>query len=154
MNLSTHFTLEEALFSETAIRKNISNKPSDVQLKNMIEAAKSMEIVRNILGDKSIKVSSWLRVNKLNFVIGGASSSAHINGFAIDFTCPDFGSPYEICKKLSESTLKYDQIIHEFGSWCHISFDPKMRREDLTIFQPRKVYALEILTLDEYKKKV
>jgi hypothetical protein len=32
MNLSEHFTLEEATYSETAVRQGIDNQPSSLQL--------------------------------------------------------------------------------------------------------------------------
>ena len=39
MNLSEHFTLDEATYSETAVRMGISNQPSAAQLENMKAAA-------------------------------------------------------------------------------------------------------------------
>jgi hypothetical protein len=46
MNLSEHFTLEEATYSETAVRMGIYNQPDARQLENMKSAAECLEGVR------------------------------------------------------------------------------------------------------------
>jgi len=74
MNLSTNFTLEEATFSETAVRMGIPNEPSSEQLENMKKAAEGMEAIRKLLG-KPIRVSSWLRLPAVNQAIGSIISS-------------------------------------------------------------------------------
>lgn len=130
MNLSEHFTLEEACVSQTAIRKGISNAPNEDQLLNLHEAAAHLELVRSLLG-KPIHVDSWLRVPKLNIAVGGSKTSAHMDGWAIDFTAPEFGTPLEIARAIASSGIAFDQIIME-GSWVHISFAPEMRRQTLT----------------------
>ncbi len=128
--LSPHFTLEEAVFSETAIRQSIKNEPTAYILGIMTDTASKMEIVRTILG-KPIRITSWLRVLRLNNAIGSVSTSGHIKGWAVDFQCPDFGTPLEIIKCLVNSGIKFDQMIQE-GTWVHISFDPRLRGEVLT----------------------
>jgi len=55
----------------------------------------------------------------------------HIQGYAVDFTCPGFGTPKEVAKKIAESDIKYDQLIYE-GTWIHLSVDPRNRRDLLT----------------------
>jgi zinc D-Ala-D-Ala carboxypeptidase len=132
MRLSAHFTLEEAVASQTALRKGIDNTPSAEVLANMTEAATQMEEVRSLLNDAPIFVSSWFRCPKLNSAIGGSATSAHVDGWAIDFTAPTFGTPKEICTSIWISGLTYDQLIWEFKSWVHISFDPRHRRQALT----------------------
>lgn len=136
MQLSPHFTLEEAIASQTATRKGIDNTPPPDILENMIVTAKWMEEVRKILGSY-IEVTSWYRSPKLNKAIGGATKSAHMSGYAVDFKCHGFGSPLKVCNRLVEfrEHLRYDQLIHEYGVWVHISFDPKERMQELSIFQ-------------------
>lgn len=128
--LSDHFSLQEALFSSTAIRLGIDNIPSDEQLQNMNIAAQGMEKVRELLGTP-IKVDSWLRVEELNKAVGGAKNSAHMDGFAVDFISPEFGYPIDIARKIVESDIIFDQIIME-GTWCHISFAPAKRKSILS----------------------
>ncbi len=130
MNLSDHFTLDEALFSSTATRYGFDNNPADEILENMKFAAQQMEAVRAILG-RAIHVDSWFRCKELNTYVGGAEGSAHMYGWAIDFICPGFGTPLEIVKAIESSGLAFDQCIQE-GNWVHISFDKRLRGRILT----------------------
>ena len=150
MNLTANFTLEEATFSETAVRMGISNDPSPEQLENLKKSAEGMEAIRTLLG-KPIRVSSWLRLPEVNKAIGGALKSSHMDGWAIDFVCPGYGNPYVIAKAIKESNIQVDQVIHEFGRWVHVSFAPEMRNQYLTIFKPQNKYVSGIYTEKEYK---
>ena len=151
MQLSENFNLDEATFSETAVRLGINNQPSPEQLENMKITAQGMEAIRKLLG-KPIRVNSWLRLPALNQAIGGALKSSHMDGWAVDFTCPAFGDPYTVAKALKDSDIQVDQCIHEFGRWVHVSFAPQMRNQYLTIFKPDNKYKAGILTADEYAK--
>jgi putative chitinase len=151
MILSEHFSLEEATHSDTAIRLGINNQPDARQLENMKKAAIGMEQVRALLG-KSISVNSWIRLPEVNVAVGGSKVSSHMDGWAIDFVSP-FGTPYAVCKAIEASGIKFDQMIHEYGKWTHISFAPEMRQQKLTIFNPQKKYLPGILTEDEYQKQ-
>jgi len=152
-NLSEHFTLEEATFSDTAIRQGIDNQPSATQYSNMTIAAEGMEKIRALLG-KSIKVNSWLRLPAVNVAVGGSKVSSHMDGWAIDFTCAGFGDPYAVCKAIEASDIKFDQMIHEYGRWTHISFAPEMRQQKMTIMKPNNKYVQGIWTAAEYPSKV
>ena len=155
MNLSDHFSLEEATHSDTATRLGISNQPDAQQLENMKVAAIGMEKIRELLASP-INVNSWIRLPEVNVAVGGSKVSSHMDGWAIDFTCKGFGNPLEVCKAIEKSNIKFDQMIHEFGDkgWTHISFAPEMRQQKLTIFRPQNKYAIGILTQDEYNKAV
>ena len=152
MKLSENFTLAEATYSETAIRMDINNQPNEQQLENMVTVARNMEKVRDVLGGKGIRVNSWLRLPEVNVAVGGSKVSSHMDGWAVDFTCAGFGDPYAVCKAIEASGIKFDQMIHEFGRWTHISFAPQMRQQALTIFKPDNKYKAGILTADEYAK--
>ena len=130
--LSEHFTLAEATFSSTAERKGIRNEASADDIKRMVEAAKSMEGVRSLLG-YGIHIDSWLRNLELNRAIGSSDTSDHIDGFAIDFTCNAYGTPLAVCKAIVASGIEFSQLIWE-GTWVHISFNPAKihKREVLT----------------------
>lgn len=147
--LSEHFTLEEATYSETAIRKGIPNQPDEKQLENMKLAAAQLEAVRALLG-KPMHINSWIRLPEVNVAVGGSKVSSHMDGWAIDFTSAGFGTPYEVCKAIQASGIKFDQMIHEFAHWTHISFAPEMRGQVLTIFKPENKYKPGILTEAEY----
>jgi len=131
MNITIHFTLAEAVFSETAQRKGIDNSiPQDI-MPTVILTARNMERVRAILRDNKIRVLSWYRCLELNSEVGGSNDSHHMRGCAVDFVCPDFGSPYSVVKEIASSDLLFDQVIME-GTWVHISFDRRLRRQVLT----------------------
>lgn len=72
-------------------------------------------------------------LKRLNAGRYGNSDSAHMLFLAWDGIVPEIGSPYEVCKILRDTDLEFDQLIYEFQSWVHISFDPRKRKEVLTI---------------------
>lgn len=129
--LSEHFSLDEFTASQTATRQGIKNTPSPAVVENLRMLAALLEQIRTLLGDRSIHISSGYRSLTLNRYIGSHDLSAHVRGYAADFTCPAFGKPIEVAKKIAESNLKFDQLIFE-GTWVHISCDPQNRRQLLT----------------------
>jgi uncharacterized protein YcbK (DUF882 family) len=131
--LTEHFTLEEFTDSQTAARKGIRNMPSDHsrERKNIQRTAETLEKVRAILGDKPILVSSGYRSHQVNAAVGGSNSSAHVYGLAVDFTCPGFGTPIEICKAIEPhmKDLGIDQLIHEYKTWVHLGLSAEKPRQ-------------------------
>lgn len=122
MKLTEHFTLEELTFSETAGRLRWDNTPGPIELKRLREiTAPGMEAVRALLGHP-VLISSGYRSARLNAEIHGSSSSYHPLGLAVDFRCPQFGTPLQVCEAIAASNIQYDQLIHEFGLWVHIGF--------------------------------
>ena len=119
--LSPHFSLAEMTTTSTGI----ANMPSAQQLINLTHTALQMEKVRAILGNKSIQVNSAFRSDAVNRAVGGVTTSAHSYGFAVDFVCPSFGTPYEVCAALIKGGMKFDQLIHEKRRWFHIGFGLK-----------------------------
>jgi len=134
MNLSPHFTLAEFTASQTAARRGIVNTPPPEVLARLKVTAAGMEKVRAVLG-KPVTVSSAYRSPALNKAVGGAKNSAHVEGWAVDFNCHAYGTPLEVARKIQSAGIAYDQIIYEFGprGWVHISFDPRMRGQELTV---------------------
>ena len=147
MQLSEHFSLEEGTYSETAVRMHIDNQPSEQQLQNMKNAANHMEMVRSATGP--LRVNSWLRLPAVNQAVGGSKVSSHMDGWAIDCSSSKH-TPYELCQLVKGAGIKFDQMIHEYGRWMHISFAPEMRQQELTIFKPEGKYKIGILTEAEY----
>lgn len=134
MQLTDHFSLEEMIASETAVRQGINNAPSLAVQKNLVRTCQTLEQVRVLLGSKSISISSGYRCDALNRAIGGAMTSAHSFGLAADFKCPGFGSPLDICRALAASKISFDQLIYE-GTWVHLGLaadGAKPRQQILT----------------------
>jgi hypothetical protein len=132
--LTPHFTLGEFTASQTAARLGVGNAPNEIELANLRRLAVVMEQVRTILRDKPILISSGYRSSEINRAVGGAQSSAHVSGLAVDFTCPGFGDPLTICRALASHmpALGIDQLIYEFASWVHLGL-PVPRLMQLTI---------------------
>ncbi len=137
--LSQYFTWREATFSQTAARLGIDNTPPPEVQDNIRLAALSMDRVRKILG-VPVLVSSWYRCLPLNRAIGSKPTSDHVNGWAVDFSAPDYGPPQLVFNYLRPliRDLRIDQLILEFpkapnGGWVHVSFRPGPRLQALMI---------------------
>lgn len=130
MKLTDHFTLDELTRSSTAQRLDIDNDPPPDVFQHLLELANGMERVRALLG-YPIRINSGYRSPALNQAVGGAKQSAHMQGWAADFVCPGFGPPLQIVRHLASNGLRFDKCIQE-GTWVHISFDPRARRQLLT----------------------
>src|SRR6267378_6332913 len=134
MQLSSNFTLSQLTASETAIRKGIANEPTPEQIANLVDLAATLEQARRLVGP--IHINSAFRSRELNAAIGGSPTSAHLDGYACDFTAPGFGTPLEVCQAIAGSGIPFDQVIAEGtqngGGWCHLSVAPAMRHDVLT----------------------
>lgn len=142
MMLSAHFSLDELTRSSTAVRLGIDNTPQGDVMAHLKVLAAGLERVRDALGNPML-IDSGYRCEALNAAVKGSTHSAHMQGYAADFTCPGFGTPLEIVRAIQASDIRFDQCIQE-GTWVHISFDPRMRREVLTAhFEGGKVSYTE-----------
>jgi hypothetical protein len=126
VKLTSHFTLAELIVTS----QPFDNTPSEDTLVILTETARRLETVRMLLEGAAIHVSSGYRSIAVNKAVGGSSKSAHLLGYAVDFTTKEY-TPLEICRIIAASTIKFDQLIYE-GTWVHISFDPKERMDILT----------------------
>ena len=137
MKLSKNLTLGEVTKSQTAIKYGISNKPSGEHLSNLIQIAnKVFQPLRDHFG-KPIAVTSGYRSKALNDLIGGASSSQHSKGEALDLDADVFGGleNWEIFEYI-KNNLEFDQLIWEFGSeenpaWVHVSYKSENNRGEV-----------------------
>lgn len=83
--LTEHFSLAELIASDTAMARGIDNTPNAAQLLELQRLAKKLEVMRERLG-KPLKITSGLRVKKLNTAVKGASMSQHLHGRAADIS--------------------------------------------------------------------
>lgn len=148
IQLSQHFSLQEFTKSSVANAHGIANIPNVEQLKNIKYMAFQLEHVRYLLGNNPILISSGFRSQALNKAIKGSASSSHCDGLAVDFTCPKYGTVKEVCMRLKNSPLKFDQIIYEQGKtvWCHLGFGERMRQEVLS-WRSTKGYVYGVVDL-------
>jgi hypothetical protein len=140
MQLSEHLSLAEVTKSDTAKRRGVSNMPTEAHIANFKLLAENIfEPIRNHFG-KPIFISSGYRSAELNKAIGGAASSQHCQGEAIDIDMD--GRPGGITNKMVfdfiKENLNFDQLIWEFGTdanpdWVHVSYEStgKQRKQIL-----------------------
>ena len=137
--ISKNISYKEGVYSITANRLGLENKPNEEQLANMKTVAeKVFQPLRNWVGGP-IKINSFFRSPELNKKIGGSKTSQHCKGQAIDFD-DNFGhkTNAEMYHYIKDN-LDFDQIIWEFGSddnpnWVHISYvSHRPNRKKLTI---------------------
>ena len=142
MNLTPNFSLEELTFSSTALRMGIDNTPPASIIPNLQALATGLEKVRSYLGGNPVDIDSGYRSQALNAAVGGVADSAHLQGWAADFLCWDYGSPAQIVSALQASGIAFDQLIQE-GTWVHISFAPTLRQQVLLAhFGPPTTYSV------------
>jgi len=130
MNLSEHFTLEEMVFSQTAVRKGIDNTPDTIVIRNLTNLCEHiLEPIRKGLA-RPIHISSGYRCEALNKAIGGAKTSQHIEGKAADISVKGM-TTQELYDWIKYSGVVFDQLIQEFDSWVHISYAVNARMDRL-----------------------
>ena len=127
MQVSAHVTLEELTKSQTGDRLGLDNTPNLEQ----IEALKAVcehvvEKVRAHYG-KPVHINSGFRGKMLNKAVGGASSSQHCKGQAVDIEVNGVANG-DLAKWIRDN-LDFDQLILECyktgvptSGWVHVSY--------------------------------
>ncbi|MGH6624409.1 MAG: D-Ala-D-Ala carboxypeptidase family metallohydrolase [Burkholderiaceae bacterium] len=136
--ISEYFRWHEATDSLTADRLGIKNTPPDEVSETIYLTAQRMDRVRRLLGGPVI-VTSWYRSLTVNRAVGSADTSQHIQGCAVDFRCPSYGTPRQVFEYLRalRIDLGIDQLILERPDrprpWVHVSFTETPRHQALVI---------------------
>lgn len=134
IQLSPHFLLSELIASQTAVRLNrpIICLPGSPEFNALQAWCENIGEPVHEHFNSPIIVSSGLRPPWLNANVGGASSSQHEKGEAVDFTVRGH-SVEDVARWIAdESGLPFDQLIWEFDAWVHCSYSPRNRRQVLT----------------------
>lgn len=123
-----YFTISEFLYSETATKKHINNKPSAADYDQVYDNLRALAInvldpIRDMVG-APVVITSGYRCHRLNQVVAGSATSQHLIGQAADFTVPDYNHKqlqnlyYKIADKLN-----YDQLIwYPRRNFIHVSY--------------------------------
>lgn len=133
--ISKNISYKEGVYSITANRLGLENKPNEEQLANMKTIAEEVfQPLREWVGGP-VKINSFFRSPELNKAIGGSKTSQHCKGQAIDFDDNfKYKTNAEMFKYIREN-LDYDQMIWEFGddenpNWVHVSYvSPEANRQ-------------------------
>ena len=140
--ISKHISYKEAVGSNYAKQKGISNKPNEEQVENMKLLAKEVfEPLREWV-DAPIKVNSMFRSLELNTALKGSKTSSHMNGEAMDITSMGGKSNLEMFHYIKDN-LCFDQLIWEFGKepkWLHVSYNKDNNRKQVLVTKKRGVY--------------
>jgi hypothetical protein len=128
MQLSKNLALAEVMRSETAKRKGISNMPTPEHIENFKKLAENVfQPIREHFG-VPIHLSSGYRSAALNKAVGGASSSQHCKGEAIDIDMDGTTVTNKQIFEFVRDNVNFDQMIWEFGTdanpdWVHVSYN-------------------------------
>ena len=132
--LTTDFTLNDFIYSDTAKAKGISNIPDKQSLKNIGALANVVQKIQDELGMK-LHINSCYRGPVLNAIIGGAKKSDHIFGAAADIKVIPFSLQNNmklwncVNRLADEGKIKFRQLIFEYGNrsqgpkWVHVSIN-------------------------------
>lgn len=138
--MKNYFIISELVVSDTAKKNKIDNTPSPEiisHLKELIE--KLLNPIREAWGSPII-VSSGYRCPKLNEIVKGAKTSAHLTGYAADLI-PGNGQRVKFIKFVQEylkkANIPFDQCIDEYGRWCHVGLYSPSHTQRKQIFKIR-----------------
>lgn len=125
--MSKNFSLAEMVAGDTARRKGIDNIPSFEVVSHLAEFCDNLlQPLRDAWG-KPINVTSGYRCQKLNQIVGGVATSAHLRGYAADLQISNMKMFDEFVKFVVNwiKDKDFDQcLIEQSGNtrWLHIGY--------------------------------
>ena len=153
MHLSEHFTLGEV--TKTSVKTADGNIPSRVAIENLKNLCENWleelrenynliyEGVGDCKGDEPIIITSGYRSPEVNKAVGGAPTSNHLTGCAVDIRCEGFEQALRyanILLDISDGTKQdYDELFIERSKqgryWVHFAVRPKDNRRKTAFIQ-------------------
>lgn len=120
-------TFDKFIYSDTAKKYKIDNKPTDKKIIDNIN--KSIKFL-NSLDIKDLLITSGYRCPELNKKVGGVSISHHLQGWAADVTSSDIKNLLNVLK---ERLDEIDQLIYyPKRNFIHVSIHPSNRKQYFT----------------------
>lgn len=144
IQLTANFYLDEFTRSQVAARHGIDVVvlPGTEVHSNLRRLCGTvLQPLRDALGP--VTVTSGYRPPALNRLIGGSPHSQHRHGLAADLVVSGY-SPLEVAEWIRRHIPRYDQLIHEFGEWVHVSVGARSatsRNETLTAIKQRGLFG-------------
>jgi uncharacterized protein YcbK (DUF882 family) len=137
MELSQHFTLGELCKTRTRLR----NEPNKEQVENLKRVCRWLEQLRrrwnNLYGDGDdpIIINSGFRSAEVNRAVGGAPTSNHLTGCAVDIRCIGIEQALRYAALLLDiadlNKEDYDELLIEQKGctyWIHFAVRPTGNR--------------------------
>ena len=153
MHLSQHFTLGEV--TKTSVKTADGNIPSRVAIENLKNLCENWleelrenynliyEGVGDCKGDEPIIITSGYRSPEVNKAVGGAPTSNHLTGCAVDIRCVGIEQALRYANILLDiadgSKRDYDELFIERSKqgryWIHFAVRPKENRRKTAFIQ-------------------
>ena len=153
MHLSEHFTLGEV--TKTSVKTAGNNIPSHVAIENLKNLCENWleelrenynliyEGVGDCKSDEPIIITSGYRSPEVNKAVGGAPTSNHLTGCAVDIRCAGIEQAIRyacILLDISDGTKRdYDELFVERSKqgryWVHFAVRPKENRRKTAFIQ-------------------
>ena len=120
-----YFSFTEMVLTSSTAQEN--NLPDWDDINRLLELCRwILDPVREMYG-KPIVVTSGFRAPFLNRLVGGVTTSQHMQGLAADLRCDD---PKALFDLIAESDLPFDQLIYyQKRKFVHVSYSPTYRHE-------------------------
>ena len=145
--LSEHFTLGE--MTKSSSHPEVYNIPSHEAIANLKRLCGWLEVLREASPGPSKKrgepivINSGYRSPQLNRKVGGAPTSNHLTGCAVDIRTNGMEQAIEYAAILiayaNESAQDYDELLIEknrYGAiWLHLAVRPKDNRRKVAFIQ-------------------
>ena len=138
----SYFTIKELTYSATASKYGIDNTPPEDIISNLEELIDFINPMRHAWGS-ALLVSSGYRCEELNEKVGGAKTSGHRYGWAVDLIPANNKKMkfFEFCKEYLKDKA-FDELLLETNSqgqvWIHFSLKSKDGK------QRKKIKMIEI----------
>ena len=126
MKLTPHFTLDEMVKSQTALRLGLDNTPDTDEMKSLLALCENVLEPVRIHWATPVVVNSGFRALRVNRAIGSRDSSQHAKGEAADIEIP--GIDNLVLYYWIAEELDFDQLILECyngepsSGWVHVSY--------------------------------
>ena len=124
--------------SPTATREGIDNTITDEEVKENVRALNNAILIPLMVATGWLyTINSWFRSLLLNTRVGGARTSQHLTGEAVDFWCRTILgvrlSTITVVRKILELGLIFDQIIF-YPNFVHVSFRRKGKNKGQILY--------------------
>lgn len=128
--MKLNFKMSELIYSAKAVEYNINNMPDINSLDCMLDLIiNCLQPIRNLL-NKPMIITSGYRCDRVNKLVDGTNNSQHKKGQAVDFIVRGM-KPKEIIEIIKDSDIEFDQMINEYDSWIHVSYNKKNNRKSI-----------------------